>query len=265
MTPSSGLRSNDPTVSIVIPARNDAKNLEVVLPQLPAVHEVILVDGDSVDGTVETALRVLPGITIVRQTRTGRGNAFACGFEAATGDVIVMFDAAGSADPAEIPAFVATLVAGADVAKGSRFRRAGGSTGNHGLSVVCTILLGTTYSDPAYGFNAFWRDVLPAVDLLPTTIEAPAGGGTIWGDGFEIETILSCRFAAAKLRVTEVSSSEKHRTRGESTLGDRLRVLKTIVTEKRRENSDVDLTVFETVVAPAVTAPIRIDAEQGAA
>ena len=53
--------------------------------------------------------------------------ALACGFAAVTGDIVVMFDADGSADPAEIPAFVRALIAGADFAKGSRFVRGGGS------------------------------------------------------------------------------------------------------------------------------------------
>ena len=120
-------RSERPTVTIVVPARNEARNLERVLPELPDVHEVILVDGDSVDDTVATARRVLPGIRVARQTRRGKGNALACGFLAATGDVIVMFDADGSADPAEIPAFLAALTGGADFAKGTRYGAAGGS------------------------------------------------------------------------------------------------------------------------------------------
>jgi glycosyltransferase involved in cell wall biosynthesis len=247
----------------------------VILPQLPEVHEVILVDGNSVDGTVETAQRVLPGIKVVHQTRKGKGNALACGFEAATGDIIVMFDADGSADPKEIPAFIETLVKGADVAKGSRFRKGGGSEdltlfrsgGNLGLNLICNIILGTKYSDLCYGYNAFWRDVLPAIELLDSSLPMPANGGMLWGDGFEIETILTCRFAAAKLRVHEVPSFEKNRIHGESNLNaisDGIRVLKTIFDEKRRENAAIDAVRNQPFLAEgsAVNAPIRIDAEQ---
>src|SRR6266704_1923360 len=120
-------RSANPTVTIVIPARNEARNLEVVLPGLPDVEQIVLVDGNSVDGTIETAQRTRPGITVVRQTRTGKGNALACGFDAAKGDIVVMFDADGSADPREIPAFIDALIAGADFAKGTRFHPEGGS------------------------------------------------------------------------------------------------------------------------------------------
>ena len=92
-------RSANPTVTIVIPARNEARNLEVILPQLPDVDQIVLVDGNSVDGTVETAQRIVPGITVINQTRIGKGNALVCGFEAAKGDIVVMFDADGSAAP----------------------------------------------------------------------------------------------------------------------------------------------------------------------
>jgi glycosyltransferase involved in cell wall biosynthesis len=92
-------RPADPRVSVVIPAMNEARNLEVILPQLPPVDEVVLVDGESVDDTVEVARRLVPDIKIVNQTRRGKGNALACGFEQSTGDILVMFDADGSADP----------------------------------------------------------------------------------------------------------------------------------------------------------------------
>jgi glycosyltransferase involved in cell wall biosynthesis len=234
-----------PKISIVVPARNEAANLEVILPQLPQVHEVILVDGHSIDGTIETAQRVMPSIKIVQQTRKGKGNALACGFAAVTGDIVVMFDADGSADPTEIPAFVAALLAGADVAKGTRFAAGGGSEditrfrglGNHGLNLITNTLLGTRYTDLCYGYNAFWADILPTLDLPDTDTPARPDGQMTWGDGFEIETVLNCRIAAAHLRITEVGSIEKLRIYGQSNLNaisDGFRVLRTIWTEKQR-------------------------------
>jgi glycosyltransferase involved in cell wall biosynthesis len=225
-------------ISIVVPALNEARNLELVLPQLPPVHEVIVVDGASTDGTVETALRVLPAVKIVRQTRRGKGNALVCGFAAATGDVVVMFDADGSADPAEIPRFVQTLREGADFAKGSRMLDAGGSEditvlrawGNRAMTSLTNRLFGTTYTDLCYGYNAFWRDVVSGLHLPSPTVETPA-----WGDGFEIETVLNCRVAAAQLTVREVASVERQRIYGASNLHavrDGLRVLRTILTER---------------------------------
>src|SRR4051794_21086559 len=104
-----------PTITVVIPARNEARNIGYVLDRLPAnVHEVILVDGSSEDDTIGVARNCYPGIVVVRQTRRGKGNALAAGFAASTGDYVVMIDADGSMDPQEIPSFVEALDQGAD-------------------------------------------------------------------------------------------------------------------------------------------------------
>ncbi|HEY2764593.1 MAG TPA: glycosyltransferase family 2 protein [Pseudonocardiaceae bacterium] len=234
-------RSADPTISIVIPARNEAKNLEVVLPGLPPVEQIVLVDGHSVDDTMAVARRLRPDITLVQQTRAGKGNALACGFAAATGDIIVMFDADGSADPAEIPAFVDALVAGADFAKGTRFHRNGGSdditmlrkTGNAFLNSATNLLFGTRFSDLCYGYNAFWRDIVPLLNLPPAD-HVTTGDHVQWGDGFEIETLLNCRVATAGLSIIEVPSVERARIFGQTnlrTFADGTRVLRTIAVE----------------------------------
>jgi glycosyltransferase involved in cell wall biosynthesis len=235
----------DPRISIVVPALNEAMNLSVILPQLPKVHEVILVDGGSVDGTVMAARRALPSIVTVLQSRRGKGNALAAGFARVTGDIVVMFDADGSADPAEIERFVQALKDGADFAKGSRYVTGGGSAditsvrswGNQSLNAIFNLGFGTGYSDLCYGYNAFWSDLIPLLDLPDHAAPAPDNGQMMWGDGFEIETVINCRFAASGVAITEVPSQEKLRIFGESNLhavSDGLRVLKTLVTEWRR-------------------------------
>ncbi|WP_298129459.1 glycosyltransferase family 2 protein, partial [Micropruina sp.] len=229
-----------PRVSIIVPTFNEAPNLERVLPTLPDAHEVIIVDGGSTDGTVETAQRVMPSVRVMQQTRTGKGNALACGFAAATGDIVVMFDADGSADAREIPLMVAALLSGADFVKGSRMLHGGGSAdltatralGNRALTGLVNTLFRTRYTDLCYGYNAFWRDVLDVFDLPD-----PEAGGTRWGDGFEIETLLNCRAAAARLTILEIPSYEHDRIHGTSNLRalpDGMRVLRTIDAEFRR-------------------------------
>jgi glycosyltransferase involved in cell wall biosynthesis len=235
-----------PRVSVVIPALNEARNLPHVFAQLPPnVHEVILVDGHSVDDTVAVARQLRPDVRVVAQGRTGKGNAMACGFAAATGDIIAMVDADGSADPQEIPRFVRALLEGADFAKGTRHADGGGSEdltrlrqmGNRLLSGLFNFCYRTHYSDLCYGYNVFWRRCLPVLSLDSTSAPRDDDDGRLWGDGFEIETLIHIRMAKSGLKVTEVPSFEHHRIHGVSNLSafsDGLRVLRTIFAERRR-------------------------------
>ena len=225
-------RRGTPTVSAVIPALNEAENLSYVLPRIPSfVDEVLLVDGHSTDGTVEVARRLRPDIRVVQQQGRGKGAALRTGFAAAKGDIIVMLDADGSTNPAEIPAFVAALLAGADFAKGSRFLQGGGTSdmpfyrrwGNAAFVGLVRLLFGGEFSDLCYGYNAFWARVLPTLNLD--------------GDGFEIETMMNVRALVAGLKIAEVPSFEAERVYGEGrlkTFPDGWRVLKTIFKERIR-------------------------------
>ena len=94
-------------VSLVVPARNEARNIATVLTGIPdCVDEVILVDGNSSDATVAMATLCRPDIRVVGQDVPGKGAALRAGFLAATGDVIVMIDADGSMSAEEIPHFL---------------------------------------------------------------------------------------------------------------------------------------------------------------
>ena len=100
MTAQADSSKSSPRVSVVVPALNEARNLAHVFARMPRdIHELILVDGHSVDDTVRVARELWPDVRVVMQTRTGKGNALACGFAAVTGDIIAMVDADGSAIP----------------------------------------------------------------------------------------------------------------------------------------------------------------------
>ncbi|MGH3097665.1 MAG: glycosyltransferase family 2 protein [Streptosporangiales bacterium] len=215
----------------MIPTLNEAENLAHVLPTIPyVVDELIIVDGQSTDDTLDVVRELRPDAVIVQEPRHGKGHALAAGFEACKGDIIVMMDADGSMASADVGVFVATLEAGADVVKGSRFLQGGGSSdltllrtfGNFVLTQTVRLAFGGRYSDLCYGYMAFWRHVLP-------TFEGAVAG-------FEIETFLNIRALAAGLRVVEVASFESRRLHGDShlrTFRDGSRVLRTIVRERK--------------------------------
>jgi glycosyltransferase involved in cell wall biosynthesis len=217
-------------VSVVIPALNEEENLPYVFAALPqGLHELIVVDGHSTDRTVAVAQQLRPDARIVIQTGRGKGNALAAGFAACTGDIVVMLDADGSTDAAEIPRFVAALCNGADFVKGSRFAQGGASSditrirklGNRVLSAAVNSLYGTSYTDLCYGYNAFWTRCLPYMHVDC--------------EGFEVETLINVRIAKAGLVVHEVPSYERNRIHGASNLSavrDGGRVVRTIACER---------------------------------
>jgi glycosyltransferase involved in cell wall biosynthesis len=221
-----------PYISLVIPAHNEAENLQHVLPYIPSiVGEVILVDGHSTDDTIAVAQQLLPAIKVIKQVGKGKGDALRLGFAACTGDIIVMLDADGSTDPKEIPHFIEALISGNDYAKGSRFISGGGShditllrrLGNYGLCTLVNVVFGTRFTDLCYGYNGFWRRCLDDIEVDC--------------DGFEVETLINLRIHKRHLKIVEVPSFEHKRVWGQSnlrTFRDGWRVLRTIMQELRR-------------------------------
>ncbi len=236
------------SVTVIIPTRNEAPNLQYVLPHIPSfVSEVILVDGHSTDDTVAVAQRLFPSVRIVEQIGRGKGDAIKTGLAVSTGDLIVLLDADGSADPLEIPRFIKTLLTGIDFAKGSRFIRGGGShditmlrrAGNYGLIFLVNMLFGTRFSDMCYGYNAFWKHCLSHIEID--------------SDGFEIETLINIRMHLAGLTIVEVPSIEYQRIHGISNLNtfrDGWRILKLILRERKRKNLQPAFSVAKNQAIP---------------
>ncbi len=223
-------KSPNRRVSAVIPAKNEARNIGWVMERIPLlVDEVVLVDGVSTDQTIDVARALRPDVIVIKDDRPGKGVALRAGFEAASGDYVVMLDADGSMDPLEIPRFVELLDLGADLVKGSRFIRGGGTAdmsplrdvGNRGLLSIANVLFGASHTDLCYGYAAFRRQAVLELGLTAV--------------GFEIETQLFLRAIRNGLSVVEVPSFESPRRSGTSnlhTFRDGWRVLTTIFRER---------------------------------
>jgi glycosyltransferase involved in cell wall biosynthesis len=201
------------TITVVVPALNEERNIAWVLERIPAyVDEILLVDGHSTDDTVGVARRACPDVRVVQQRGCGKGAAMRTGFESAVGDYVVVLDADGSMDPVEIDYYVAALDSGYDLVKGSRELRGSGSMdltplrrwGNHVLVTTVNLTWGSEFTDLCYGYLAFKRERLDDLALV--------------GRGFEIETEITINAIDAGLRIAEVPTVELSRHYGTSNL-----------------------------------------------
>lgn len=221
---------NHPKLTVIIPTFNEENNIKPVLAGLPdMVDEVLIVDGNSRDSTVNKVRELLPDAKIIYQPGKGKGDALRYGFENATGDIIVTIDADGSMDPTEIPTFIKPILNGYDYVKGSRFLPQGGTTdmvwyrklANRMFVILVNMFYGSQYTDLCYGYNALHKRVLDKV--------------TFKSDGFEIETEMHIKAKKHNLLIAEVPSFEDKRVHGEGKLksfSDGWRILKTIVRER---------------------------------
>jgi glycosyltransferase involved in cell wall biosynthesis len=201
------------TITVVVPAMNEERNIAWVLERIPSyVDEILLVDGHSTDHTVAVARQVRPDVHVVQQRGCGKGAAMRTGFEDAIGDYVVVLDADGSMDPGEIDYYVSALDNGYDLVKGSRELPGSGSMdltrlrrwGNQVLVATVNVTWGSEFTDLCYGYLAFKRDRLD--DLALT------------GRGFEIETEITINAIHAGLRIAEVPTVELLRHYGTSHL-----------------------------------------------
>jgi glycosyltransferase involved in cell wall biosynthesis len=222
-----------PTVTLVLPCFNEAKNLPAVFGLIPEfVTEVLLVDGGSSDDSVAVARSLRPDIRVLGQHSPGKGLALAIGLLEAASDVVVLADTDCSMDFSEMESFVHALVRGADLVKGTRHLPPGGSDdftiirriGNLGLVKLVNLLYRTKLTDVTYGYAAFWTDTVRSIGLDEIIAREVSKETTaarrpkVYGHGFEIEVMLACRTAHLGYTVAEVPCHEHLREHGVSKL-----------------------------------------------
>jgi len=217
---------------VIIPTLNEEENIGKIIHKLNQMgyHKILVVDGNSRDGTVEIANEL--GANVIVQDGEGKGGALRQAFNhhSLDGDVIVMMDADRSMDPKEIPLFIEALDKGADLAKGSRFLSYGYSEdmslirriGNQFFLLLVNWFWSADYTDLCYGFAAFRRDAIKKLSPYLKSIN------------FEVETEICIKAKKLGLKVAEVPSVEFRRRHGKSNLSifrDGIRILRTIIEE----------------------------------
>lgn len=213
------------TVWVVIPTYNEAGNVEQICARvraaLPAAT-ILVVDDNSPDGTAALAQRIGSADgnlhVLERPGKAGLGTAYRAGFAAALdggADVCVQIDADLSHDPDALPALVANVALGADLAIGSRYvpggqtvewprvRRMLSRWGNR----YAAGLLGLAVNDATAGFRAYSADALRRMDYA--TVQAE-------GYGFQVE--MTHRLVREGGRIVEFPITFRDRTVGESKL-----------------------------------------------
>jgi glycosyltransferase involved in cell wall biosynthesis len=216
-------------VWVVVPTYNEAANIIDILRRIRAAvpyATILVVDDASPDGTADMAEKIgveLGSLEVLRRAeKSGLGSAYRDGFRLALdrgADALVEIDADGSHDPAVLPALLANIANGADLAIGSRYvpggvipewtaaRRWLSRWGNR----YAAGMLGLGVNDNTSGFRAYAASLVRQIDLDAVRAE---------GYGFQIEmTYRSVRLGA---RIVEFPITFVDRTRGTSKMSSRI-------------------------------------------
>ena len=163
-----------PRVSVIVPARNEAGNIEKIIrrvPELGAGTELIFVEGNSIDNTyqvIEETIQRYPEkkCVLLKQTGTGKGDAVRLGFSRATGEVLMILVADLTVTPEDLPRFYEALVSGkGKLINGVRLvypmeedaMRFFNLLGNKFFSLAFSWLLGQPIKDTLCGTKVLWK------------------------------------------------------------------------------------------------------------
>jgi glycosyltransferase involved in cell wall biosynthesis len=148
------------SISIILPAKNEAVNLVDLLPQLKSLYplaEILVINDGSTDNTAQVAIDA--GVKVISHPyNQGNGAAIKTGARNATGELLVFMDADGQHDPADIAALLEQLNNGYDMVVGARSKRAQATflrfCGNSFFNRLASSMTGHKIEDLTSGFRA---------------------------------------------------------------------------------------------------------------
>jgi SAM-dependent methyltransferase len=220
--PGTSAADREPSVSVIVPARNEAGNIEMIFRRMPRMGretELVFVEGHSKDQTCEAIERAIAAhsewrCTLLRQTGTGKGDAVRLGFEQAGGDILMILDADLTMPPEDLPRYYDVLRSGkGEFANGVRLvypmeqeaMRLLNFLGNKFFSLAFSWLLGQPIKDTLCGTKVLWRSDYQLI----------AANRAYFGD-FDPFGDFDLLFGAAKLglKIVEVPIRYRERTYG---------------------------------------------------
>jgi glycosyltransferase involved in cell wall biosynthesis len=211
-------------ITVFIPTLNEAHGLPIILPQVQQQNpfQILVVDGNSTDGTADTARKL--GAEVFIQKRKGLRHAFIEAWPLIRGDVVITLSPDGNCIPADIPKLVAEMEKGYDMVVASRYYGGAKSEdddvitgfGNWFFTRTVNTLFRAHYTDCMGMFRAYRPALFYETGLdREDSYQLPE---SLFGTVLGIEPLLSARAAAYGMKISEIGSDEPKRMGGERKL-----------------------------------------------
>lgn len=211
-------------VTLLVPTLNEIDGMKTVMPLIKPewVDQILIVDGQSSDGTAEYARA--QGYDVVIQQKKGMRHAYMEAWPHVKGDVVLTFSPDGNSIPELIPACIAKMKEGYDMVIISRYAKGAKSYdddvitgfGNWLFTTTINLLHGGHYTDAMVIYRAYRKDLIAELDLdKDSSYEFEE---KLFGTNVSWEPLLSVRCAKRKLKYTDIPGDEPAREGGERKL-----------------------------------------------